>query len=65
MSLRGHVYWSAHPPGVAYPSDANEISQGCYIVADYSDPDQIVIFDRAGLTLWRFRPAGVPGRGGR
>jgi len=38
MSLRGHVYWSAHPPGVAYPSDANEISQGCYIVADYPDP---------------------------
>jgi hypothetical protein len=51
MSLRGHVYWSAHPPGVAYPSDANEISQGRYIVADYSDPGQIVIFDRAGHTL--------------
>jgi hypothetical protein len=38
MSLRGHVYSSAHPPGVAYPSDANEISQGRYIVADYPDP---------------------------
>jgi DNA-binding beta-propeller fold protein YncE len=58
MSLRGHVYWSAHPPGIAYPSDANEVSQGRYLVADYSDPGQIVIFDRAGHTLWRFRPAG-------
>jgi hypothetical protein len=28
MSLRGHVYWSAHPPGVSYPSDANEVSPG-------------------------------------
>jgi hypothetical protein len=59
MSLRGHVYWSAHPPGVAYPSDANEVSRGRYIVADYSYPGQIVIFNRAGNTLWRFRPAGA------
>jgi hypothetical protein len=51
--------------GVAYPSDANEISQGRYIVADYSDPGQIVIFDRAGHTLWRIRPTRCPGRGGR
>jgi hypothetical protein len=44
MSLRGHVYWSAHPPGVAYPSDANEISPDHYIVADFLDPGQIIIF---------------------
>ncbi len=59
MSLRGHVYWSAHPPGVAYPSDANQVSRGRYIVADYSYPGQIVIFNRAGRTLWRFRPTGA------
>jgi hypothetical protein len=64
MSLRGHVYWSAHPPGVAYPSDANEISQGRYIVADYSDPARSSSLTAPG-TLWRFRPTGVPGRGGR
>ena len=58
MSLTGHVYWSAHPPGVAYPSDANEVSRGRYIVADYSSPGQIVIFNRAGRALWRFRPGG-------
>jgi hypothetical protein len=59
MSLRGHVYWSGRPPGVAYPSDANEVARGRYIVADYSYPGQVVIFDRAGSTLWRFRPAGA------
>jgi len=59
MSLQGHVYWSAHPPGVAYPSDANEIGPGRYLVTDYSDPGQIVIFDRAGHALWRFRPGGA------
>jgi hypothetical protein len=58
MSLHGHVFWSAHPPGVSYPSDANEVSRGRYIVADYSDPGQVVIFDRAGHALWRFRPSG-------
>ena len=59
MSLDGHVYWSAHPPGVSYPSDANEISPGRYLVADYSDPGQVVIFSRTGQVVWRFRPAGA------
>jgi PQQ-like domain len=59
MSLRGHVYWSAHPPGVSYPSDANEVSPGRYIVADYSYPGQIVIFSRTGHVVWRFRPTGT------
>ena len=59
MSLQGHVSWSAHPPGVAYPSDANEISPNRYLVSDYSTPGQIVIFDSAGRLLWRFRPAGA------
>jgi DNA-binding beta-propeller fold protein YncE len=58
MDLTGHVYWSVHPPGVAYPSDTNEISAGRYLVTDYSSPGQIVIFDRSGRTLWRFRPLG-------
>ncbi len=59
LSLRGDVYWSTHPPGVAYPSDTNEASRGRYVTADYSSPGQIVIFDRAGHALWRFRPTGA------
>jgi hypothetical protein len=58
MNLRGHVYWSTHPPGVAYPSDASQFSPGRFIVTDYSDPGQVVIFNRAGRALWRFRPTG-------
>lgn len=59
MSLQGHVLWSANPPGVAYPSDANEVSPGRYIVADYSTPGQVVIFDKTGRLLWRFAPTGA------
>ena len=59
VSLGGRVYWSAHPPGVAYPSDTNEVSPGRYLVADYSYPGQVVIFTRTGRLVWRFRPAGA------
>jgi DNA-binding beta-propeller fold protein YncE len=59
IDLHGHVYWSAHPPGVSYPSDANQAGNGRYLVADYSFPGQIVIFNRAGRALWRFRPRGT------
>jgi len=60
MSLDGHVYWSAHPPGVRYPSDANEVSPGRYLVADYSDPGQVVIFTRTGRLVWRSGPPALP-----
>jgi hypothetical protein len=56
LGLDGTVFWSAHPPGVSYPSDSNEISPGRYLTVDYSSPGQVVIFDRAGTTLWRYAP---------
>jgi outer membrane protein assembly factor BamB len=59
MDLQGHVYWSAHPPGVAYPSDACEFAPGEYITTDYSTPGQVVIFAGTGRLLWRFRPTGA------
>jgi outer membrane protein assembly factor BamB len=55
----GTVLWSTHPPGVAYPSDTNEIGPNRYLTADYSFPGQVVIFDRSGRTLWRYRPTGA------
>ena len=58
IGLNGTVYRSMHPPGVSYPSDTNEISPGRYLTVDYSDPGQIVIFNAAGKTLWRFAPTG-------
>jgi len=58
MGMNGHVYWSAQPSGIAYPSDANEIMPGRYLVTDYSSPGQILIFGRSGRAMWRFRPVG-------
>jgi outer membrane protein assembly factor BamB len=54
VSLTGHVDWSVHPPGVAYPSDTNEVYPGRYLTADYSAAGQVVEFDARGRLLWRF-----------
>ena len=35
------------------------MSPGRYLVADYSDPGQVVIFTRTGRLVWRYRPAGA------
>ena len=59
MSLNGSVAWSTHPPGVAYPSDTNEISANRFLTVDYSSPGHIVIFDRTGKASWRYRPTGA------
>jgi hypothetical protein len=54
IGRRGHLVWSTHPPGVAYPSDTNEVYPGRYLTADYSSPGQVVEFDSRGRLLWRF-----------
>jgi outer membrane protein assembly factor BamB len=59
MSLNGSIVWSTNPPGVAYPSDTNEISADRYLTADYRTPGQIVIFNRKGNPVWRYRPTGA------
>ena len=59
LSLDGTLFHSIHPPGVAYPSDSNEVAPGVYLTADYSSPGQLVLFNQAGATIWRFRPQGA------
>ena len=59
MTFGGSVLWSTHPPGVAYPSDTNEVSPGKFLTVDYSSPGQIVMFDKNGQSLWRYRPTGA------
>jgi hypothetical protein len=54
MKLNGRVAWSTQPPGVAYPSDTNEVYPGRYLTVDYSQPGQVVEFDSSGHRLWRF-----------
>jgi hypothetical protein len=56
MTLSGTILWSTHPPGVAYPSDTNEVSPGVYLTVDYSTPGQIVEFNQQGQILWRYGP---------
>ncbi|MDA8291766.1 MAG: PQQ-binding-like beta-propeller repeat protein [Actinomycetota bacterium] len=61
MTLGGKVLWSTHPPGVAYPSDTNQVGPNRFLTADYSDPGQIVEFTSTGKLLWRYRPTSGPG----
>jgi hypothetical protein len=60
LSLSGHLAWSANPPGVAYPSDSNEIYPGRYLTVDYSTAGQVVEFSATGQLLWRFRGLNHP-----
>jgi hypothetical protein len=60
MSLNGRVSWSTHPPGVAYPSDTNEVYPGRYLTADYSPRGQVVEFNSHGRRLWRFGGLNQP-----
>ena len=58
LSLSGQVNFSAHPPGVAYPSDTNEVRPGLFLTADYSNPGQIEEFTPSGSLVWRFTGSG-------
>ena len=58
VDFSGHVFFSAHPDGVAYPSDSNQVGPNRYLTVDYSSPGQILIFDRTGRAIWRYRPGG-------
>jgi DNA-binding beta-propeller fold protein YncE len=61
MTTSGKILWSTHPPGVYYPSDTNEVAPNLYITADYSDPGQIVEFNKQGKLIWRYGPRSGPG----
>ena len=61
MTPSGKILWSAHPPGVAYPSDSNEVSPGVFVTVDYSKPGQVVEFNAQGQLLWRYGPTSGPG----
>jgi len=56
IDLAGRVYSSFHPPGIAYPSDSNEVSPGVYLTVDYSSPGRIETFDPQGRLIWRYQP---------
>jgi outer membrane protein assembly factor BamB len=62
ITLAGAIlHWSTNPPGVAYPSDSNEVAPDRFLTADYSSPGQAVEFDSHGKLLWRYGPSSGPG----
>lgn len=58
MTLKGKVSWAVHTPGVAYPSDSNEVSPNVYITVDFSSPGSIIKFNSKGKLLWKYKPTG-------
>jgi DNA-binding beta-propeller fold protein YncE len=55
LTREGNVVWSVRAPHVRYPSDAFPTQDGQVIVADFSKPGRIVIFDPAtGRITWEY-----------
>jgi DNA-binding beta-propeller fold protein YncE len=55
LSRDGKVVWSVRAPHVRYPSDAFPTRDGQIIVADFSKPGRIVIFDPgSGKVSWEY-----------
>lgn len=55
ITRAGKVVWSMRAPHVRYPSDAYPTHDGQVIVADYSKPGRVVIFDPAtGKITWEY-----------
>jgi DNA-binding beta-propeller fold protein YncE len=58
MTRDGKVVWTARAPGIRYPSDAFPTRDGQIIVADYSKPGRIVIFNpKTGKATWEYAVA--------
>jgi hypothetical protein len=55
----GGLRWSVQAP-VRYPSDPQPLPHARILLADYSNPGQIVIMNRFGRLLWRYGPASGP-----
>ena len=56
----GREVWSVQLP-IAYPSDPQQLGPDLYLIADYSNPGEILEFNRAGRILYRYAPTSGPG----
>jgi len=61
LSPTGKVLFDIHVPAL-YPSDAQLDRHGNVIVADYSNPGQVLAVSPRGRVLWRYGPRTGPGR---
>jgi outer membrane protein assembly factor BamB len=53
VTMAGQVLWSVQLP-IAYPSDPQQLGPDLYLIADYSDPGQLLEFTRSGRIVWRY-----------
>jgi hypothetical protein len=60
LTPRGALVWTVHLP-IAYPSDPQQLAPDRYLVADYTRPGGIYVFDRAGRIYWSYRIAAGHG----
>ena len=59
ITRAGKVVWSVQAPHVRYPSDAFPTRDGQVIVADFSKPGRVVIFDpKTGKVTWEYFEEG-------
>jgi hypothetical protein len=57
LTRQGQVVWSMKAFGMRYPSDAMPTRDGQVIVADYSKPGRVIVFDpRARKVTWDYHP---------
>ncbi len=55
LTRDGTVVWSRQAPGVRYPSDAFPTRDGQIVVADFSKPGRVVVFDpKTGKRTWEY-----------
>jgi len=62
LNAKGQIQYTVAFPGIQYPSDANFTPSGNIIVADYTNPGQVLIVTPAGKVVWRYDVASGPGK---
>ncbi len=60
ISATGTLEWSLHTPA-SYPSDAQPLANGTFLLTDYASPGRLFVIDRAGATLWSYGPSSGTG----
>jgi hypothetical protein len=60
LTPAGHIVWSVQLP-ISYPSDPQQLGVDRYLLADYTNPGQILEFNRAGKILYRYSATSGPG----
>jgi hypothetical protein len=60
ISSSGRLEWSVRAP-VAYPSDAQWLGHGTFMLADYSSLGHVLIMNTGGRVLWSYGPTGGDG----